>query len=311
MPELPEVTTIVRELSRFVRGKTIRSAEADPSELFRSTPASTFRRGVAGLTFGLFQRRAKFILVPLGKGRNVSLKTASWVLLWHMGMTGHPLYRNPKSESRNATLRAAMADPMNRHVRVAFHFTDGTRLDYADIRKFGKLELVRPAKLQRHASLHHLGPDALELANDATAFCATVTAERRHIKVVLMDQRIIAGIGNIYADEILWTARVHPLLPAQRVTGAPCARLRAAVRSVLRQAIRAHGTSIDDYRRVRGGKGSYGAMRKVYQRTGLSCPRCGTLIHKLVVGGRGTHICPRCQRVSFPSVRTAHKNALV
>lgn len=297
MPELPEVTTIVRELNRFVRGKTIQKAEADPSELFRSTSVKAFRRDVTGLTFGEFQRRAKFILAPLGKGRNVSLYTASWVLLWHMGMTGHPLYRDPKREARDSKLRAAMADPMNRHVRVTFHFTDGTRLDYADIRKFGKLELIRPAELQRHASLQHLGPDALELAQDANAFCTTVTAERRSLKIVLLDQRVIAGIGNIYADEALWTARIHPLIKADRLRREQCAALRRAVLSVLHRAIRAHGTSIDDYRRVQGNKGTYGGVRKAYQRTGLPCPRCGTLIRRLVVGGRGTHICPRCQRV--------------
>lgn len=297
MPELPEVTTIVRELNRFVRGKTIRSAEADPSELFRSTPVSAFRRGVTGLTFGPFQRRAKFILVPLGRGQKISLKTASWVLLWHMGMTGHPLYRDPKREARNSKLRAAMADPMNQHVRVTFHFTDRTRLEYADTRKFGKLALIRPSDLQTHPSLRHLGPDAPELAMDTRAFCATVTAERRSLKVVLLDQHIVAGIGNIYADEILWTAKLHPLLSANRLTRTQCARLRRAVQSVLHQAIRLYGTSIDDYRRVRGGKGRYGALRKAYQRTGLPCPRCGTLIRRLVVGGRGTHVCPRCQRV--------------
>lgn len=297
MPELPEVTTVVRELNRLVRGKTIRAVDVDTPKLLRPLTVTQFRRAVVGRTFGPFRRRAKFIVALLGNHRRSARQNASWVLLWHLGMTGHPLYRDPKTERESPVLQRAMADPMNQHVRLTFHFTDGTRLEYADIRKFGKLELVRPSDLRAHPRLRKLGPEALEIARHPATFCEKLAAQRRSLKVVLLDQHVVAGIGNIYADEILWTARLHPLMKSNRLRSHECVTLSRAVRSVLTRAIRAHGTSIDDYRRVRGDKGHYGDIRKAYQRSGLPCQRCGTLIRRLVVGGRGTHVCPRCQRL--------------
>lgn len=296
MPELPEVTTIVRELNRLVRGKTIGAIETNTAKLVKPFTVAQFQRAVTGMTFLIFQRRAKFILAYLGKGQPRSPGNAQWVLLWHMGMTGHPLYRDPAAERRSPALQKSMADPMNQHVRLTFHFTDGTRLEYADIRKFGKLEPVRPSDLQGHPQLRKLGPDALALVRRPREFCAKLTAQRRILKVALMDQRFVAGVGNIYADEILWAARLHPLLKSHHLRREQCIILRRAVHAVLERAIRARGASIDDFRRVRGEKGRYGDLRKAYQRTGLPCPRCGTVIQRLVVGGRGTHLCPRCQR---------------
>ncbi|MDP3685366.1 MAG: bifunctional DNA-formamidopyrimidine glycosylase/DNA-(apurinic or apyrimidinic site) lyase [bacterium] len=302
MPELPEVTTIVRELNSLVRGKVIKDIETDTPKLVRPLTVAQFRAAVRGKAFLGFRRRAKFILAALGASsrRRVPSRQSpvSSYLIWHMGMTGHPLYRNPQAEIRNPKVAAAMRDPMNQHVRVTFHFTDGTWLEYADIRKFGKLELVRASDLSEHSQLRKLGPDAVELARRPKEFCEKLSAQRRSLKVVLMDQHVVAGIGNIYADEILWTARLHPLLKSDRVHREQCTVLTRAVRTVLERAIRARGASIDDFRRVRGEKGRYQEIRKAYQRTGLPCSRCGTLIQRLVVGGRGTHICPRCQRIS-------------
>ncbi|TSC71978.1 MAG: formamidopyrimidine-DNA glycosylase [Parcubacteria group bacterium Gr01-1014_38] len=296
MPELPEVTTIVRELNRLVRGKTIGAIETNTAKLVKPLTVAQFQRAVTGMTFLAFRRRAKFILAYLGKRQPLSSRNAQWVLLWHMGMTGHPLYRDPAAERRSQALQKSMADPMNQHVRFTFHFTDGTRLEYADIRKFGKIEPVRRADLPEHPQLRQFGPDALDLAARPGEFCEKLAAQQRSLKVALMDQRVVAGIGNIYADEILWAARLHPLLKSHRLRREQCITLSRAVRAVLERAIRARGTSIDDFRRVRGEKGHYGDLRKAYQRTGLPCPRCGTVIRRLVVGGRGTHLCPRCQR---------------
>lgn len=301
MPELPEVTTMVRELNVAVRGKIIKNIVTDTPKLVRPLTVEQFRAAVRGQAFLDFERRAKFIVAALGPVRERSstsykLHATSYVL-WHMGMTGHPLYRNPKSEARNPKLRAAFADPMNQHVRLTFHFTDGTRLEYADIRKFGNIELVRPSDLTQHPRLAKLGPEALDLARRPAALCARLKVRRKAVKVALLDQEVIAGIGNIYADEALWLARIHPLRSTQRLTLAHCGSLARAIRTVLQQAIRAHGTSIDDYRRLFGNKGRYSGFRKAYQRTNLPCLRCGTLMRRMVVGGRGTHVCPRCQRV--------------
>lgn len=311
MPELPEVTTIVRELQHAVRGKIIADVTVEAAKLVRPLTVADFRRAVRGTRFTGFERRAKFIIAYLGKGARgrgqKNLRTSSkpqapsprpqgLALVWHMGMTGHPLYRDPHAESRRPRLRTAMADPMNRHVRVTFRFADGTRLEYSDVRKFGKVELVRAADLPEHPQLRKLGPDAMEVSADPTALCRRLRARRTAVKVALLDQTVLGGIGNIYADEALWVARLHPLVPTQRLTGAQCRTLARAIHTVLQEAIRAHGTSVDDYRRLSGGKGRYGDRRRAYQRTGLPCPRCGTLITRLVVGGRGTHVCPRCQR---------------
>lgn len=309
MPELPEVTTIVRELNRWVRGKIIRAVTVDPKgkKLVRPLTAAQFRSVVRGKTFLGFRRRAKFVIAALGhSGRQLPAASrpsrrsgirqpVTGYLVWHMGMTGHPLYRNPEQETRNKKLAEAMRDPMNQHARVTFHFTDGTRLEYTDIRMFGKVEVVRPRDLAGHPQLQRLGPEAPALASDPAAFCVRLKATKRPLKVALMDQSVVAGIGNIYADEILWAARLHPLRPTRRLTPAHCRALARATRQVLASAIRVAGTSIDDFRRVLGGKGRYGDLRKAYQRTGLPCRRCGTLMRRLVVGGRGTHVCPRCQ----------------
>lgn len=293
MPELPEVTTIVRELNRAVRGKVIRDVWTDSPKLIRPLSPAAFRRRLRGMRFGRFRRRAKFILAELT--RPASGRRADF-LLWHMGMTGHPLYRDPKAEVRSRKRRTAMADPMNRHVRLTFHFSDGTCLEYADVRKFGKVEAVRAVDLPYHPQLVKLGPDALELAEDPQMLCERLKTRKKAVKVALLDQEVLAGVGNIYADEVLWKARIHPLLPTRRLTAGHCRALARALYAVLNAAIRAQGTSIDDYRRLSGTKGNYSDFLKAYRQTGLPCSRCGTLIRRLVVGGRGTHVCSRCQR---------------
>lgn len=289
MPELPEVQTIVRDLNRSVRGKVIRDVLVHAEKIVAPLSGDVFRRRVRGRRIGTARRRGKFILLPLqGKDRS------TLVLLWHMRMTGHPLFRDERRET--ADDRRFFADPRNQHVRLSFLFTDGTRLDYADVRKFGTLHLLTPAAVKTSPSLALLGPDALTGVWTPAHLYTTLRRRKKALKVALLDQTILAGIGNIYADEILWTIRVHPLLPTQRVTLPDTRRLARAIRAVLRRAVRARGTSIDDYRDLRGRGGTYGNLRRVYQRTGQPCFRCRTNIAKLVVGGRGTHICPRCQQ---------------
>lgn len=304
MPELPEVTTIVAELNRVVRGRTIHDVDIETAKLIRPLTPAQFRARLRGVRFLSFRRRAKFIIARLGarfRGRKPASgfrNPVSGILVWHLGMTGHPLFRDPKAEARNRKRRTAMADPINGHIRLTFFFTDGTRLEYSDVRKFGNIELLKSADFMEHPRLRKLGPDALELARDPRTLCARLKARQKAVKVALLDQEVLAGVGNIYADEALWTARLHPLLPTKALSTRQCRALARALRAVLETAIRAHGTSSDDYRRIHGGRGRYGDLLEAYQRTGLPCRRCGTLIRRLVVGGRGTHICPRCQRAA-------------
>lgn len=308
MPELPEVTTIVRELNVVVRGKVICQVAVRAPKLVRPLTVAQFRAALVGRTFRGFKRRAKFIMADMGPGPRVAGRRRertrpsghrpladSLVLLWHMGMTGHLLYRDAALERRRPLVAAAMADPMNRHVRVVIHFTDRTRLEYVDVRLFGTIELVRPEDLAVHPRLARLGPDALSVVKSPRALCARLRVRRTSVKVALLDQTVLAGVGNIYADESLWRAGLHPLRSVQTLTVHECRRLARALCSILHASVRARGTSIDDYRRLFGDKGRYGDQRAVYQRAGAPCRRCGTLIQRLVVGGRGTHVCSRCQ----------------
>ena len=314
MPELPEVTTIVRDLTRAVRGKVIADVWTDTSKMLAPHSVRAFRRGVRGKAFLQFTRRGKFIIAHLGHGgwgmgqgtkrrhaRPHGPGPITHALVWHLRMTGHPLYRDERRETRDGKLAAAFADPRNQHVRLSFHFTDGTRLDYSDVRKFGTIRLVRAQDLNSHPPLRLLGPDALTHRWTTSELCRLLKRRRKTLKQALLDQTVIAGIGNIYVDEILWASRLHPLRRTATLTPRACGRIVTSMRAVLRQAVLRRGTSIDDFRDLKGQKGRYGDIRRVYQRAGQPCFRCGARIATLRVGGRGTHVCPRCQ----PSPRSS------
>jgi formamidopyrimidine-DNA glycosylase len=290
MPELPEVTTIVRDLRRTVRGKVIAGVSVNTPKLVAPLSVAAFRRRVRGKVFRAFSRRGKFVLAYLGPRGGAPTD----VLVWHMRMTGHPLDRDEGHETTRGG--RAFRDPRNQHVRFVFRFTDGTRLDYSDVRKFGTIRLVHSRALAEHPSLRILGPDALAHPWTATELCRVLRKHRKTVKQALVDQTIIAGIGNIYADEVLWEARLSPLLRTDALTPRECSRLVRSIRAVLRRSLGARGTSIDDFRDLRGRKGTYGSILRVYARAGQRCFRCGATIAKLRVGGRGTHLCPRCQR---------------
>lgn len=292
--------TIVRDLNRHARGRRIRDVIVHAPRLVSPLSAKTFRAQLVGKSFLTFERRGKFILAHLAPAPSDLQPPTSHILLWHMRMTGHPLFRNPKLEARNPQTAEAFRDPRNAHVRLSFRFTDGTRLDYSDVRKFGTLHLVDPRDISTHRSLVGLGPDALDPSWTAEKLHDALHKRKKALKVALLDQTVVAGIGNIYADEILWTAQLHPLLPTRRCTRADARGILRAMRTVLSRAVRARGTSFDDYRDLRGRRGRYGNIRRVYRRTGMACFRCGATIARLVVGGRGTHVCPQCQRSLRP-----------
>lgn len=305
MPELPEVTTIVRDLNRRARGKQIADVWTDTPKLVRPLTAAAFHRQVVGRVFLRFERRGKFILACLGPPRRRVSRSQFFVtcyLVWHMRMTGHPLFRDEKRET--ARERATYADPRNQHIRLSFRFTDGTRLDYSDVRKFGTLHVAPSAVPDAHPALTTLGPDAWDHRWTAAELRERLRGRRTTVKQALLNQTLIAGIGNIYADEILWTAGIHPRLRTERLTRSHGERLRRAIRQILSQAIRARGTSVDDFRDLRGRKGAYEERLRVYQRTGKPCFRCREEIGRIVVGGRGTHVCPQCQRAPRQRRRT-------
>ncbi len=254
---------MVRTVAPRLVGRQIREARFYSRLVLRGDAARTAAR-LRGRRIEAVRRHGKFILVELGGGLTLAI---------HLGMTGGLLWN---------------AEP-GPHARAVFEL-DGGRLVYDDPRQFGRIELCR--SLPERAA--RLGPDALEAG--AEEFAARLAARRGRIKPLLLNQAVLRGLGNIYVDESLFRARIHPLALVARLSPLRVRRLHAAIQEVLRAAVEAGGSSISDYVDADGRAGSFQVQHQVYGREGVPCPRCGTPIRRIVVGQRGTHYCPGCQR---------------
>jgi formamidopyrimidine-DNA glycosylase len=263
VPELPEVETVVRTVAPHLVGGRILRARFDSPLVLRGDAARTAAR-LRGRRVESVGRHGKFIVVELSGGLTLTI---------HLGMTGALLWN---------------ADA-GRHARAVFELDRG-RLIYDDPRQFGRIELG--AALPERAA--RLGPDALAIG--AEEFAARLAARRGRIKPLLLNQAFLRGLGNIYADESLFAARIHPLAQAARLSAARSHRLHGAILRVLRAALEAGGSSVSDYVDADGRAGSFQVRHCVYGREGEPCVRCGAPIRRIVVGQRGTHYCPRCQR---------------
>ncbi len=274
MPELPEVETVVNDLrAAGLEGRVLRGVRVRwPRTVAPDTPAQ-FRRRLHGARITLVRRRAKFIVCELSSGE---------LLLTHLRMTG-----------RLEVVPAAA--PHDVHERVIIALDDGRELRFHDPRKFGRMHCAP----RTGNALDALGPEPLDTALTARAFQARMAASRRMLKPLLLDQTFIAGLGNIYVDEALWRARLHPCRSAAALTSAETRRLLDAIRIVLRRGIRNLGTSLGDghanFSSATRRKGRNQELLRVYQQTGAPCARCATPVTRIVVGQRGTHLCPRCQ----------------
>ena len=291
MPELPEVEVTRRRIAPLLVGRRIRSVRTTGRSYFFLTPPATVRRRLAGRTIVSLHRRGKYLLAGLDDGSRVVL---------HLGMTGQLFADGAASERLlSATGRAALspeAQPTFRpdphtHLRLLFD-DDGPEIFLRDVRKFGKLLLLDPGA--SHPRLDRLGIDALAVTGE-DLFRST-RGRTVAIKSMLLDQSVIAGVGNIYADEALFRAGVRPGRRAGRVTRRECEALARAVREVLNRSIRAGGSSIRDYVAPDGSDGRYQEERLVYAREGEDCTVCGATVRKTTLGARGTHYCPGCQR---------------
>jgi formamidopyrimidine-DNA glycosylase len=290
MPELPEVEVIRRSIEPLIVGRTIARVRTTGDSYFFLTPARLVARGLRGRRVLAIERRGKYLVIALDDGAS---------LLLHLGMTGQLL----SSAARSPRLvRAAhkanwVAEPKafsadeHTHLELAFADTGPTVL-LRDVRKFGKCALRRAGEPEPR--LERLGVDALEVSG-SLLFEAT-RRRRAAIKSVLLDQTVLAGVGNIYADEALYRARVRPERPACHTTEAECKSLAKAVKQVLSDAIRSGGSTIDDYVHPDGTDGGYSRLCRVYGREGEPCPRCGQRIRRQVIQQRSAHFCPRCQR---------------
>jgi formamidopyrimidine-DNA glycosylase len=263
VPELPEVETITRSLEPRLRGRRIVSAEFRCRRVLHGDPDET-AAGLAGRKVRAVRRHGKFIEIALDGGR-------SFVV--HLGMTGKLLLNGVPG----------------RHTHAILTLDRGTLL-YDDSRQFGRLELSDglPARVRK------LGPEPLEAS--LAEFVARLKGRKTAIKSLLLNQKFLRGIGNIYADESLYRAGIHPLASAGRLRPDRVKRLRDAIKEVLREAIAAGGSSVSDYVDVDGRQGSFQARHNVYQRHGEPCVKCGAPIRRILVVQRGTHFCARCQR---------------
>lgn len=286
MPELPEVETIARDLVAALPGRCITAVWlgktdflADPEALQTSLP---------GCRISAVRRYGKFLLLDLlpsnGAGR-------PGTLLVHLGMTGQ-LVVQPA---------AAVLPP---HTHVVLTLDDGRQLRYTDVRRFGRIALVSAGELE--VSLARLGPDPLEISE--TEFCVRLGRRRAMIKALLLDQHTLRGLGNIYADESLWRAKIHPAEPAARLGPTRLKRLYRAVRQILWEAIRWRGSSVANYRDAAGAPGAYQRRHRAYGRDGKPCVRCRSKIRCLVVVGRSSYYCPRCQRAPQSALRPARRS---
>jgi formamidopyrimidine-DNA glycosylase len=274
MPELPEVETVLRGLKQRVLGRRIESVEVLCS-LVVAGSADEFISLVAGRTITSLQRKGKALAIELA-ARNGD---APRHLLVRLGMTGQFL----------VVPRAAALKP-HTHVRLLLE-GDAEEIRYRDVRRFGRLRCCTPAELE--ALFARLGPDAPEISE--LEFFRAMQGRRGAIKGWLMDQSALSGLGNIYADEALFEARIHPLAQPGRLARASARRLHRAVKKVLHRAVALQGTSFRDYIDIEGRPGNFLPHLRVYQRTGERCRRCRQPIRRIVVAGRSSHFCPRCQ----------------
>jgi formamidopyrimidine-DNA glycosylase len=278
VPELPEVETLVRDLRPLLVGRTIVCASVRWQRTIAAPSAREFVRRIHGYKIAAITRRAKYLVFHLVRGNGLDRGSTKKFLLVHLRMTGG--FGIEKLSTRR-----------DKHMHVVLDIGKGKELRFRDPRKFGRMWLVDdPAQVTSK-----LGPEPLEIS--LREFHALFVKRRGKLKPLLLDQAFLAGLGNIYVDESLWYARLHPLRRSESLTREERARLYRAVRQVLTRAIAVGGTSIDImYKRVNGASGGFQDSLRAFDREKRPCRRCGTPIVKTTVGQRGTHFCPSCQK---------------
>jgi formamidopyrimidine-DNA glycosylase len=276
MPELPEVETVRRMLEGAIVGRRVAQASVSRKRLRTSSLAALPAR-LVGRTFATPRRTGKFLMLDLDGGVT---------LLSHLGMSGRWLYWRP----------GWTPDPALEHVHLRITFEDGALLWFQDVRRFGMLRVVPTDALDRDPSLRLLGPDPLAVPRDGTALRSAARGARTSIKTWLLDQRRIAGVGNIYASEVLFRARVDPRRRAGALSREEWTRVASEIPAVLEESIARMGTTFSTYRTIWNEPGEYGERLLVYDRAGQPCTNCGTPLRRIVQSGRSTYFCPSCQR---------------
>jgi formamidopyrimidine-DNA glycosylase len=274
MPELPEVETIRRQLAPRLEGRVLVEASSHPSVKFVAA------RDATGAGIDRVGRRGKYLMIDLDDDR---------VLVVHLGMTGNLRVRDPGRDP----IDAGPSDP---HVRATWSLDDGAALVFRDVRRFGRIAVLPAHDHSALPTLAALGPEPFDDAFTPDGLWRAALASRRAVKTLLLSQRPVAGVGNIYADEALWRARVHPA--ARHLTRPQARRLHQAIRDVLDAGLVHGGTTLRDYVDANGSQGEHQLHLHAYGRAGEPCERCGTALRRRVIDARTSTFCPRCQRVS-------------
>jgi formamidopyrimidine-DNA glycosylase len=295
MPELPEVETVARGLQLAVAGRRIVSVTLGKTD-FIDDPAA-LEENLPGRSIERVERFGKFMLMRLSKeapGRGPDGELGDASLLVHLGMTGHLAPHNA-------------GEPSARHTHVRFLLDDGRELRYTDARRFGRMAYLAAENLP--AELGRFGADPLEITEQQ--FRDLLRAHKSRIKALLLDQSALRGVGNIYADESLWRARTHPMRIAANLSPAESRKLRKALQTILRAAIALRGSSISDFLDAEGEPGEYQRRHRAYGREGKGCYRCKTPIRRVIVAGRSSYFCPKCQPAPRPQRRLVKRRTRV
>jgi formamidopyrimidine-DNA glycosylase len=287
MPELPEVQTVVNGLNQYLVGHTILSFDFDWPKTIK-TPIEIFTKELVGSKVLSAERKGKLIIINLSSQHS---------LLIHLKMTGQLVYRDPKTHygagHPNDSLVGRLPDSTT---RIHFKLSGSAELFFNDVRKFGWVEVIPTADLKEHHFIKRLGPEPLEI-NQAQFLSLAKKYPKSQIKAKLLDQAFIAGIGNIYADESLWSAKIHPQTKIGEVSDAKLKDLFSALQNVLNLSIKSGGSSSTNYIKVDGQVGSYLSLANVYKKESQPCARCSAELIRIVAAGRGTRICPNCQKI--------------
>jgi formamidopyrimidine-DNA glycosylase len=273
MPELPEVENVKNTLNQFLPGKEIEDIKVYWENIIKHPALEEFILRLKGQTFETVYRRGKFLIFYLNEDSLVS----------HLRMEGkYGLF------SQN--------DPVDKHTHVVFTFTDGTELRYRDVRKFGTMHVYPKGTEENHLPLQTLGIEPLSDTLTASLMKKLFSKTKRSIKAVLLDQTLIAGLGNIYVDEVLFQSKIHPETPANELSIHRLKKLKTAITDILSEAVKHGGSTIRSYTNSMGESGGFQLKLYVYGRKSEACRICGTEIERMIVAGRGTHMCKSCQK---------------
>ncbi len=310
MPELPEVQTIVNDLNKKVKGLTITDVWTDWPKYFKRSSGgfNGFKKEIKNKKISQVWRLGKNIIFDLSGGKK---------MLIHQKMTGHLLVGTWKMLARRSLgeggahgtwiskEKGLLAEKVNGYIHVMFWLNDPSSkvgaskmLALSDLRKFAKILIVDEKDFKNFGDVKDIGPDPLKPDFHFNEFKSLIRKKGGPIKKILMDQNVVSGIGNIYADEILFISKVHPLKKIEKLSDKELKIIFEATKKILKKAVKLRGTSTSDYRDTSGKKGGYGNVRLVYQREGEKCPnKCGGVIKRIKIGSRSAHFCPYCQKV--------------